>query len=100
MIECSSPVLTPSARLASVEFGIRRLMPADVSVELSLGDGDARVLIDPEVFDEITAILVINARRAMPDGGSLHLRTTVLREERRFCLDVTDSGAGLQADDI
>ncbi|MES2257717.1 MAG: ATP-binding protein [Pseudomonadota bacterium] len=56
--------------------------------------------VDGEIREALTN-LVFNAVDAMPGGGVLTLRTRVLEEspgERRVCVDVSDSGVGMDDD--
>lgn len=59
-----------------------------------------RVHADPAQIEQVLLNLVINARDAMPDGGTLTLGTeNCVVENRRFvCLIVTDTGSGMSAE--
>ncbi|HEX5325059.1 MAG TPA: ATP-binding protein [Acetobacteraceae bacterium] len=53
-----------------------------VRLEVALGLGDRRVMLDPDDLLHTLLNLTANARDAMPEGGTLHLRTypVLLRE--------------------
>jgi CheY-like chemotaxis protein len=85
---------------------LRQLMGADV--ELTIDErvpGKARV--DPGQFEQVVMNLAVNARDAMPHGGTLRLGTSVkevtatdsarlqLQPGRYIVITVTDSGAGM-----
>jgi signal transduction histidine kinase len=56
---------------------LARLLGDDVELALELED-DAPVIGDPQQLEQIAINLAVNARDAMPDGGSFRLRTRVL----------------------
>lgn len=54
---------------------LRRLIAEDVALTLRLGAETATVLADPGRLQQVLLNLVINARDAMPGGGSIHIST-------------------------
>jgi two-component system, NtrC family, nitrogen regulation sensor histidine kinase NtrY len=60
-----------------------------VSLDASLPEIDA----DPDLLHRVISNLVLNAMDAMPDGGTLGLRTADTGE--RIQIDVSDTGTGL-----
>ena len=75
---------------------LRRLIPATIRVELQLEPGLAAVFVDAGQVEQIIVNLVLNARDAMPDGGTLTLVTaTGLPGQRTVVLEVRDSGVGM-----
>ena len=80
-----------------------RLLGANIAVTWEL-DANAAVLVDPGSLEQVVMNLAINARDAMPSGGSLAVKTSVVRRapqardavERDFVLvSVTDTGSGM-----
>jgi signal transduction histidine kinase len=59
-------------------------VPAEVAVDLDLGDGVPRVLCDAEQLKQVFLNLALNAFQAMPQGGRLSVSTTVARDELAF----------------
>lgn len=53
------------------------LIGESIDVHVDLDDGDTTVLFDPARLDQIVTNLVINARDAMPDGGTLTIGTAI-----------------------
>jgi hypothetical protein len=68
--------LTDAIRQASVLFG--RLLSERITLALDLPDGEFNVRIDPGALDQLLFNLAVNARDAMPAGGTF--RVTVARE--------------------
>jgi two-component system, NtrC family, nitrogen regulation sensor histidine kinase NtrY len=60
---------------------------------LVLGDGMAPIAADPELLHRAISNLVLNAMDAMPEGGTLTLRTR--QDDEHALLEVSDTGAGL-----
>lgn len=87
---------------------LRRLLGSRVRLAVDLAEPGRRVRIDPTQLDQVIMNLALNARDAMPDGGSLRIATghaVVLSPERigtetlppgRYAmLEVADSGKGM-----
>src|SRR5437879_6138717 len=94
--------------IADLSGFLRRILPADVEVVTSGGDGLPDVRADAHATEQILFNLVTNARDAMPDGGVLRIETSRahLTEEQRHawgaaragehvCLAVGDTGVGM-----
>ncbi len=54
---------------------IQRLAGENIEVDVSIGDGDMQIKMDPGYLDQVIVNLVVNARDTMPDGGKLNLET-------------------------
>ena len=110
------PRARPSQGLSEAVLGVLRLlgqtMPSDIDVETRFDAGDVVVAGDDAQHEQIVMNLVLNARDAMPDGGSLVIRTELVRgantreEIRRqvrpdvsyVCICVSDTGEGMPRD--
>lgn len=99
------------AAIADLADMLRRLFPASIELLLQLEAGDERVHADPTRFDQVLVNLAINARDAMPDGGTLTIRSWSRVLEQGFdgvlghvppgsyiVTEVADSGTGIPAD--
>jgi len=96
-----------NATIHSVEPMLRRLIGEDLEFRLDLEDGLGPVRADPIQLEQVIVNLVVNARDAMPDGGSIAIRTdrVVLSEEEASLAEmgegacvrirVTDTGTGI-----
>ncbi len=83
-----------------VEKMLRRMVGEHITFEVQLGDGLGAVRIDPGQLEQILMNLVVNARDAMPGGGSLIIRTfaTDARGGRRDGVAVVDTGHGMTSE--
>ncbi len=70
-------VLDLNAVILDVERLLRRVIGDDVDLRVHLATDAPRVLADAGQLEQIFMNLAVNARDAMPDGGVLHLQTTV-----------------------
>jgi signal transduction histidine kinase len=66
---------------------------APIACKLELSDGIEPIDADPELLHRAISNLVLNAMDAMPNGGTLTLRTR--RDDRGVILEVADTGSGL-----
>jgi CheY-like chemotaxis protein len=97
-----------NARLHEVSKLLRALMGDDVEVVVQSRSASALVEADPSQFDQIVLNLAVNARDAMPHGGSLILETATVEFDEHFVkqhpqvavgkyvlLAVSDTGTGM-----
>jgi PAS domain S-box-containing protein len=103
-----------SASLASVilnmQPGLERMLAPKIALHVSIAPDVVDVRIDPTHADEIVMNLVLNARDAMPNGGSLSIKLErresgsdrsppSRRLAEHVLLEVSDTGAGISAED-
>jgi two-component system cell cycle sensor histidine kinase/response regulator CckA len=93
--------------VASTEDLLRRLIGEHIELAAVLDAGAALVLADPVQLRQILLNLVLNARDAMPGGGSIQLSTHVVqlpgegdfaKPRRAVSLVVKDNGCGMDAE--
>lgn len=75
---------------------ISRLIGEDVDLVVALQDPDGVISGDPSRLEQVLFNLVVNARDAMPDGGTLKIGLE--RQEQEIVLTVEDSGCGMPVD--
>jgi CheY-like chemotaxis protein len=81
--------------LGNVVKMVTTLIGADVRVDLVLATEPLWVEVDPGQIEQVVMNLAVNARDAMPRGGSLHFATE--RVDERVRLRVSDTGTGMDA---
>lgn len=84
---------------------MERSMGPAVGINLQLSRSAAHIHTDPNQLETVLLNLVINARDAMPSGGTITISVreetvsafhrTGLGEGRYFCLSVADTGTGM-----
>ena len=96
----------PQPQLQSVQVnetvrGVAQLFQAQlqapgrtaIACNLELDNFLEPIAADPELLHRVVSNLVLNAMDAMPNGGSLTLRTR--REDGKVVIEVSDTGSGL-----
>ncbi|MFT3870673.1 MAG: PAS domain S-box protein [Nibricoccus sp.] len=89
---------------------LRRLLGENIAIECDFPRDTPLVDADPGMIEQVAINLCVNARDAMPQGGRLLLRTRAVeaspqniaytsdaRSGRFVCLDVTDTGCGMDS---
>jgi PAS domain S-box-containing protein len=92
----------------NVQSMLERLIPENISFVINLGAQIGRVKADPGQIEQVILNLVINARDAMPAGGTLTIETNAIdldndyafqhvirRRGRYVMLAVSDTGVGM-----
>jgi len=92
----------------SLEKMLRRIVSEDIKLTLTLNRTTGNILVDPGQFDQVLMNLVVNARDAMPKGGSLMIETAnadldeqyvmehqVVTPGRYVLISVSDTGSGI-----
>jgi two-component system cell cycle sensor histidine kinase/response regulator CckA len=81
----------------SMEEMIRRLVGADVQLVTSLEPSLGKVKVDANQIEQVVMNLVVNARDAMPDGGTLTIKTANVELDEHSALDPLDAKPGSYA---
>lgn len=88
---------------------LKQTFPKTINVSLQLDRRLPSMLADPSQIGQVLLNLCVNARDAMPSGGSLTIRTTLVHRrtvpERHpevvapwyVCIEVVDTGVGMEA---
>jgi two-component system, cell cycle sensor histidine kinase and response regulator CckA len=97
--------------VANLEGMLQRLIGADIRLVISLDSSNSQVLADQAQLEQVLMNLVVNARDAMPHGGTLTIETAVFELEksplyhldplpqgRYVRLSVGDTGIGMDRD--
>jgi len=77
--------------VTGIERMLRRLLGEDIDIDVRLADELGTTLADPGQLEQLLMNLVVNARDAMPQGGTLTIETTNLELSEQ---DVASRGAG------
>ena len=99
-----------NALVIAMEPLLRRTLGESIRLEFDLAPDLWRTLCDPNQLDSAILNLAINARDAMPHGGTLRIHSTNVpcvrghvldgQEVEQICLAVTDTGTGMPPDVI
>ena len=97
--------------VTNMEGLIQRLVGADIMLVTQLRSGLGEVKVDPGQVEQVLVNLVLNARDAMPAGGTLTIETgerlisgstrgRSVKPGRYLVLAVSDSGSGMDGDTL
>ncbi|MGE3706604.1 MAG: PAS domain-containing protein, partial [Vicinamibacterales bacterium] len=93
--------------VADTQRMLRRLLGEDITLVSALDPGAGRVKVDPTQWVQVLTNLAVNARDAMPTGGTLTIATSAATVDperaaahgvppgRYVCLSVSDTGCGI-----
>jgi signal transduction histidine kinase len=97
--------------VANMERMLRRLLGEDIELRMVLRDDIGAVRADPGQLEQVVMNLAVNARDAMPAGGTLTIETANMSLDETYAtehsvvvpgayvmLAVSDTGTGMDAD--
>jgi two-component system cell cycle sensor histidine kinase/response regulator CckA len=98
-------VLEVNTLIHNLERSLLRLLGENISVLCELMPEKKHIKVDPDQFTQIIINLAVNARDAMPAGGTLVLKTETISTDGKslselpsgkyICISVTDNGMGM-----
>lgn len=93
-------VLNLNAVVLGVERLLRRLVREDIALTFDLASQPLRVRADHGQLEQVIINLVVNARDAMPGGGTVRIETAGLEADGASfaTLSIGDTGCGMSAD--
>ena len=105
--------IAPNALIAGLVDLLKRTLGESIVLDCRLGDGVPRVRSDAAQLESALLNLAVNARDAMPDGGTLVIESTVVHLDDDYAaresdvvpgdyvaVSVTDTGVGIAAETL
>ena len=77
----------------NIEAMLPKALSQTIKVSLRLAEPLPNIMVDPVQLDQVLLNLVLNARDAMPDGGTLTIETAA--EGSQVIVTVSDTGIGM-----
>jgi PAS domain S-box-containing protein len=87
-------VIDPSEHVREMEKMFRRVIGEDVTLETELSAIAWPVKVDPGQLEQAILNLVVNAREAMPGGGTLRIQTANIVLDREHVAELHDVTSG------
>ena len=101
-------VFSPDELLTDLVPMLRRLIGEDIELEIARPGAEGRITGDATQIQQAVINLVVNARDAMPDGGTIRIATSDIELDAGFvagnagasegphvCIAVSDTGTGI-----
>ena len=87
-------VLDLNAAVDGLEPMVRKLIGENMRLVVKLGDDTGHIRADSGQLDQILVNLVVNARDAMPDGGTVTIETGDVLIDEPYAIEHFDLGPG------
>ena len=87
----------PRSSLRTIVSNLKRLFPENIVIEDYLR-GTPRVVLETSDFEQTVLNLCINARDAMPDGGTISISCYEEPADNLVIVDIGDTGTGMSSD--
>jgi hypothetical protein len=96
--------------ITQMEQILRRTIGGQIELMIELSSSDVMVIVDPGQIEQVVLNLAVNARDAMPSGGSLLIKTMmrgITNDDETSnrvppglyaCISVSDTGSGMSAE--
>ena len=87
-----------SERLNALRDVLNSGLGSSVSLTIDVADDAWNIIVDPNEFETALVNLVVNARDAMPEGGSVTISARNIPEKAQVAISVQDTGVGIPDD--
>ncbi len=91
---CTLPPILDAARRLTATYVRKNGITLDLDVEPDLPE----LVADPDQLEQVFVNLILNACKAMPDGGRVAL--AVSARDQHLCVEVADTGIGISPEQL
>lgn len=71
-----------------------------IALEKELHTGIGKITIDPDLFYRALLNILVNGIQAMPGGGTLKVKTYIVRKDGSVAISITDTGVGMSEETV
>jgi len=89
------PVDINQSIIQVLQFVETELTAKEIELTRELHSGIGRITIDPDQIYRALLNIIVNAIQAMPDGGKLDVKTSIVRKDGSVTISITDTGVGM-----
>jgi signal transduction histidine kinase len=102
---CATTEVSVNAMLEeTLGFTDRELSNRGIAIRKELTDSDMEVMADPRQLQQVFANIILNARKAMPSGGRLSVRSWIAKDEtdgtQSAAVSFGDTGCGIAEENL
>jgi len=97
-------VVQPQAAIAELTRMLERVLPENIRIQSRIAKDIPAVCVDPSQLHQVLLNLCLNARDAMPRGGTLELSAALISEQQAagpwVGISVRDTGVGMDRETL
>lgn len=83
-----------------LQFVAAELEEKKIILHADLHPGIGSITIDPDLFYRALLNVLVNGIQAMPNGGTLHVQTSIIKKDGSVAITIRDTGVGMSEETV